>query len=439
MKNGIHAARRERFMRAMGGGVAILKTHTMKHRTADQEYFFRANSDFLYLTGLREPESIAVFTPEGKKERFTLFVRPKDRTREIWEGRRLGPEAARRTLGADAAHPIEKFGEIFPKLLSDSGRFFHKLGLDEEFDRSILRALDMQSKLRRRGGKVMTGILDPTVLTNKMRLLKDRTEMALMQKAADVTAAGHRAALEMLRPGLMEYEIDAELNYHYRKNGAMGSAYPAIVASGVNACILHYQENDRRMKDGELLLVDSGAEYAHYSCDVTRTWPVGGRFTKEQRAIYDLVLEAQEAVIRMVRPGMLYPKMHERTIEVITRGLRRLGLLRGGLKGLIKKKKFFAFFMHGTGHWLGLDTHDECPYGEGGKPVRLEEGMVFTVEPGIYVNPDLKGVPKRWKGIGVRIEDDVVVTSKGCRVLTAAIPKDPDAIEGIMAAARSGR
>ena len=312
-----------------------------------------------------------------------------------------------------------------------------ELGLDPDFDKTVLGALDAQSRLRRRGGVVVKGILDPTVLTNEMRLIKDADELRLLQRAADITAEGHLAALRAVRPGRWEYEIDAILNYHYRFNGAMGSAYPAIVASGANACILHYQENDRRMRDGDLLLIDSGAEHEFYSCDVTRTWPVGGRFSKEQRAIYDLVLSAQEAVIGMVRPGVRYTAMHEKTIDVITRGLRALGLLRGSTRSLIKKKKYADFFMHGTGHWLGLDTHDECPYAENGKPLRLRAGMVFTVEPGIYINPDLR-VPKRWKGIGVRIEDDVRVTGNGRRVLTAAIPKRPEEIEAFMADPRNG-
>lgn len=416
-------------MRAMGGGTAVLKTHTVKHRTADQDYVFRANSDFFYLTGLREPEAVAVFTPEAKRK-LTLFVRPKDRLREIWEGRRLGPAGARRLTGADAVHTIGDFEKVFPSLISSSGTFYHKLGLDPEFDKIVLGALDAQSKLRRRGGVVVKGILDPTVLTNEMRLIKDAAERKLLQRAADITAEGHRAALRAVRPGRWEYEIDAILNFHYRFNGAMGSAYPAIVASGENACILHYNENDRRMRAGELLLIDSGAEHEFYSCDVTRTWPVSGRFSREQRAIYDLVLSAQEAVICMVRPGVRYAALHEKTIETITRGLRALGLLRGSVSSLIKRKKYADFFMHGTGHWLGLDTHDECPYGP---TLRLAPGMVFTVEPGIYINPDLR-VPKRWKGIGVRIEDDVLVTRDGRRVLTAAIPKRADEIEAFMAA-----
>jgi Xaa-Pro aminopeptidase len=429
----LFARRRRRFLRLIRGGAAVLKTHSVKHRTADQDYVFRANSDFYYLTGLREPESIAVFAPEQKRQKFTIFVRPKDRAREIWDGRRLGPEAARRVVGADAAFPIARFVEELPGLLNHSGKFYHKLGLDPEFDAAILRILDAQNKLRRKGGKVMSGVLDPTFVTNRMRLIKDREELKLMQRAADITAAGHRAALRALRPGLWEYEIDAILNFHYRRLGAMGSAYPAIVASGANACILHYQENNRRMKAGDLLLIDSGAEYEFYSCDVTRTFPVSGRFTPEQRAIYDVVLAAQRAVIRMVRPGLRYSKLHERTIQVIVRGLKRLGLLHGPESRIIKKKEYFKFFMHGTGHWLGLDTHDECPYVEDGRPIRLEPGMVFTVEPGVYVHEDVRGVPKRFKGIGVRIEDDVLVTNGSPRVLTAAIPKDPNEIEAFMA------
>ncbi len=427
----LYARRRRRFLREMKEGTAVLQTHTVKRRTADQDHVFRANSDFYYLTGLREPEAIAIFAPEQKKQKFTLFVRPKDRTREIWEGRRLGPEAAKRAIGADATFPVDRFGEIFPKLLGTSETFYHKLGLDPDLDATILKLLDAQSRLRRRSGQVMKGILDPTFLTNRMRLVKDRTELAILQRAADITAEAHRAALQMVRPGIMEYELDALLNYHFRKNGAMGSAYPAIVASGPNACILHYLENDRKLRRGELVLIDSGAEYEFYSCDVTRTWPVNGTYTKEQRAIYEIVAAAQNAVIRMVRPGRRYSTLHQKSIEIITRGLKDLGLLKGSVRSLIKKKKFLDFFMHGTGHWLGLDAHDECPYVEDGKSVRLEPGMVFTVEPGIYIHGDLR-VPKRWKGIGVRIEDDILVTRNGHRVLTAAIPKDPDEVEALM-------
>lgn len=429
--NGGYEKRRRRFLREIGRGVAILKTHSVKHRSADQSYVFRANSDFYYLTGLDEPESIAVFAPEQKKK-FVIFVRPRDRAREIWDGRRLGPQRARRRLGADAAYPVTDFEKVLPTLLGQSETIYHRFNLDPDFDRNLLRILEAHAAAHRRQGYRLKGILDPTVLTNRMRLIKDPDEIRLLQRAADITAEAHRAALLALRPGLWEYEIDALLNYHYRRNGANGSAYPAIVASGPNACILHYHENNRRLQRGDLVLIDSGAEYRYYACDVTRTWPVSGRFTREQRAIYNIVLAAQESVIRMVRPGLPYPRMHEKTVDVLTRGLKDLGLLRGSLRRLIKKKQYMDFFMHGTGHWLGLDTHDECPYREEGKPVRLQPGMVFTVEPGLYVHEDL-AVPRRWKGIGVRIEDDVLVTRGGARVLTRAIPKDPDEIEQLLA------
>ncbi len=429
----VHARRRARFLREIAGGAAIFRTNTIKLRNIHHEYLFRPESDLVYLTGCDEPEAIAVLAPRQKKK-FHLFLRPADPKEEVWTGRRPALAEARRRWRADAVHTLDEFDEMLPKLLDHTGRLYYRVGVDPEFDARILEMVRRLRPLARRGVAAPTELHDPHTVLQWMRLRKSREEIALMERAAEITAEGHLAALDALRPGMFEYEIEALIGYHFRRHGARAHAYLPIVAAGNNATVLHYNDNDQRIRDGDLVLIDCGAEYDFYACDITRTLPANGVYSPEQRALYEVVLRANRAVVRAARPGSTIPKLQERATRVIAEGLVALGVLRGRATAAIRKRAHERYYMHGVGHWLGLDTHDACAYRTpAGKPVRLEPGMVMTVEPGIYIARDDRKAPKRYRGIGIRIEDNILITPRGNRVLTDAVPREPDEIEARMA------
>lgn len=425
------------FMRRMEpGSVAIIPAAREVTRSHDTEYRFRQDSDFYYLTGFREPDAVAVVAPAREKP-FTLFVRPRDREKEIWNGRRAGVEGARERYGADEAFPVEEFDAKLTELLDGAGSLYYRLGGGHaELDQTLIRQLSRMRMMGRRGVRAPQTIIDPGTLIHEMRLVKSDEEVALMQRSADIAAEAHREAMASARPGMKEYEIDALIEYVFRRSGAAAPAYNSIVGSGVNATILHYVDNDAELKDGDLLLIDAGAEYEGFASDITRTFPVGGRFTEAQRDIYQLVLDCQEECVRLVKPGVTLEAMHQRSVEILTEGMVRLGLLRGDVAKLIEEEQYKKFYMHRLGHYLGMDVHDAGAYHKEGQPRPVEPGMVMTVEPGIYVAEDAEDIPDKYRGIGVRIEDDVLVTPDGYRVLTDKAPKQVAEIEALMAEGR---
>jgi Xaa-Pro aminopeptidase len=428
----VYAARREAVARALGGAVAVIPAAPHATRNADTEYEYRQHSDFYYLTGLNEPEAVLVIAPHATDGRDALFLRPRDRMAEIWTGKRVGVEGAVADFGLDIAYPIEELAAKLPDYLVGALSLHYSLGANEALDRIVMEAVKAARYRVRRGGKAPLSYVEPGTIVHELRLHKTAEEIAIMRRAAAATRAGHEAGMRATRPGLWEYELEAIIEYNYRAAGAQDVAYPSIVAGGVNATILHYNTNRSELRDGELVLVDSGAELDVYACDVTRTWPVNGRFSPEQGALYDIVLAAQKAGIEQVRPGRSYNAYHEAAVRVLTEGLVDVGLLSGSLDELIEKNKYFDFYPHRTGHWIGLDVHDVGRYKTDDDEYRaLEPGMVMTVEPGLYVQPDLD-VPERWKGIGIRIEDDVLCTNGDPDVITAAIAKEPGDIEALV-------
>ena len=422
------------FMRRMEpNSVAIIPAAREVTRSNDTEYRFRQNSDFYYLTGFGEPDAVAVVAP-SREAPYTLFVRPRDREKETWTGRRAGVEGARESYGADAAFPVEEFQEKLAELLGGAHVLYYRLGDgNPELDQAVIRQLARMRALGGRKASPPRTITDPGALLHEMRLVKSGDEIALMQRAADIAAEAHREAMRAARPGMKEYEIEALIEYVFRRSGAAGPAYNTIVGSGANATILHYVTNDATLRDGDLLLIDAGAEYAGFASDITRTFPVNGRFTGPQRDLYRLVLECQEECIRMVAPGASLEETHRRSVEILTEGMVRLGLLEGEVGRLIEEEQYKKFYMHRLGHYLGMDVHDVGAYRRDGRPRPFEPGVVVTIEPGIYVAEDAEGVPDEYRGLGVRIEDDVLVTPEGRRVLTDKAPKQIEEIESLMA------
>lgn len=421
------------FMRRMDqNSVAIIPSARETTRSNDTHYRFRQDSDFLYLTGFDEPDSIAVIAP-GRKQKYTLFVRPRDPAQEIWVGRRAGVEGAKSEQGADEAFPIAEFDEKLLDLLDGAKVLYYRLGVNEEMDKQLIAKIASVRTLNRKPIEVPQTIIDPATLVHEMRVVKSDEEIEIMQTAADIAAEAHVEAMKAVRPGMKEYEVEALIEQIFRRRGAAGPAYTSIVGAGANATVLHYINNDGELRDGELLLVDAGAEYKGYASDITRTFPVNGRYSQAQREIYDLVLKAQMACVDMVRPGTTHEQLKQQSIEVLTEGMAELGLLRGNPSKLIKEKKYEQFYMHGLGHMLGIDVHDVGAYYQNKQSRALEPGVVMTVEPGIYVAPDTKDVPEKYLGIGVRIEDDVLCTNNGPRVLTTKVPKQADEIEALMA------
>lgn len=430
------------FMRRMDpNSVAIIPAAREAVRSHDTSYRYRQNSDFFYLTGLEEPEAIAVIAP-AQKQKFTLFVRPRDPERAIWDGYRAGVEGAKNDYSADEAFPVSEFDEKLPEILDGPKSLYYAFGhANAEMDQKIIRQLTLMRETNRRPLEPPQTIIDPTSILHEMRVFKSDEEIEIMQTAADIAAEAHVEAMKSVRGGMKEYEVEALIEAVFRRHGAAGPSYTSIIGSGTNATVLHYITNMDTLKDGDLLLVDAGAEYQGYASDITRTFPINGKFSKAQREIYDLVLKCQMSCIDMVRPGVRLEDLKTHSIEILTEGLASLGLLKGDPKKLIEEKKYMQFYMHNLGHFLGIDVHDAGRYYFNGESRPAEPGMVMTIEPGIYVSPNTSNIPEgfnqnvpaQYLGIGVRIEDDVLVTEKGARVLTHKVPKDPGEIEALMA------
>lgn len=429
------------FIEAIGkDAIAIIPAAHETRRSYDTEYKFRQDSDFYYLTGFPEPDAIAVITPSKKKNQFQLFVRPRDAAMETWFGRREGVDGAVKNYAADKAYSVEKFAETLPKLLDGHDKLYYRFGVDKELDLQILSYLTTQRVRRIKTPYPPHTIIDPTILIHEMRLHKTEDEVELMQKAADITADAHILAMQSAKGGMNEAQIEAIIEHHFRMNGANGVSYNSIIGGGENATILHYVENNRDLKDGDLLLIDAGCEYQGYAADITRTFPINGKFTQAQRDVYDTVLEVEIACLEATKKGNTIKQRQDLSIELLTEGMKKLGLLKGKTKDLIKKKSYLKYYMHGVGHYLGLDVHDAGRYftDQGAKNSRpFEAGMVLTVEPGLYIPPDDKDAPAKYRGIGVRIEDDVLVTEEGNVNLTAKCPKQAEEIEEVIAKAKS--
>ncbi len=434
MKQTEFARRRKQLMRIMGpGGIAILPAAPIRIRNRDVHYAYRQDSDFFYLTGFNEPEAVAVLVPGRKQAEYVLFCRDRDPTKETWDGSRAGPEGATSDFGADDAFPIDDIDDILPGLLERSERVYYTMGSDASFDQSVIGWVNKLREQSLNGVHTPQEFIALDHFLHDMRLFKSRAEITAMRRAIKISVGGHLRAMRVCRPGLIEHEIQAELAHEFQKHGA-DWAYHPIVGGGVNACVLHYIDNSDQLADGDLLLIDAGCELDCYAADITRTFPVNGRFNDSQRAIYEVVLEAQHAAIEAVQVGKHWNEPHDAAVRVITKGLKKLGLLEGSLRKLIKDGAYKSFFMHRTGHWLGMDVHDVGDYRVDDEWRVFEPGMAMTVEPGIYVGPAAKGVANKWRGIGVRIEDDVVVTKNGPDVMTRALPKEPAEIEAVMAA-----
>ena len=422
----------EEFMRRMAPkSVAIIPGAHDTRRSNDTHYRFRQDSDFFYLTGFEEPDALAVIKPEAEKK-YTLFVRPRDPEREIWDGRRAGVEGALSEFGADESFPIAEFSSKLAEFLDGADVLYYRLGMDRDLDDTIINVISRMRALNRKPIHPPQTIVDPATIVHEMRVLKSPEEIEIMQAAADIAAEAHCEAMKAVRPGMQEYQIEALIEQIFRRHGASAPAYTSIVGGGPNATVLHYINNDGELRDGELVLLDAGAEYKGYASDITRTFPINGRYTQAQRDIYDLVLKAQMACVEMVRPGVTHDQLKQHSIEVLTEGMVELGLLEGETEDLIKEKKYEKFYMHGLGHMLGIDVHDVGRYYYGKESRALEPGVVMTVEPGIYIAPDTKDVPEKYLGIGVRIEDDVLCTNNGPRVLTTKVPKRAEEIEQLM-------
>jgi len=423
--------RREILSRHLKGGVAIVPTAPERMRNRDSDYPYRFDSYFYYLTGFGEPESVFVLVG-GKNPRAILFCREKNPERELWDGVRCGPRAARKTYGFDETWPIETLDEKLPQLMANKDSVYYPTGMDASWDTRVIGWVNQVRGQARSGVSAPGDIRDIRVILDEMRLIKDDHEIGVMRRAAAISAAAHCRAMQATRPGRMEFEIEAELLHEFRRNGSQFPAYSSIVAGGANACILHYRENDARLKRGDILLIDAGCELDGYASDITRSFPVDGRFSKAQREIYELVLAAQAAAIASVRPGKSWQAPHDAAVRVLVRGFIKLGLCKGSVSDVIASGDYRRFYMHRTGHWLGLDVHDAGEYKQGGAWKTLQPGMVLTVEPGCYIRP-APNVPKQYWNIGIRIEDDVLVTKTGCEVITAAAPKTVAQIEALMA------
>jgi Xaa-Pro aminopeptidase len=429
------------FIEAIGkDSVAIIPAAHEVTRSYDTEFKFHQDPDFFYLTGFPEPDAIAVIAPANKKNPFTLFVRPRDPLMETWYGRREGVEGAMKNYAATKALPIEKFQTELPKLLNGSEKLYYRFGVDNKLDQQILQYLSAQRFRRLKTPYPPHTIVDPTVLIHEMRLHKTPEEVEVMQKAADIAAEAHVLAMKSTSPGMNESQIEAVIEHHLRMNGAAGVSYNSIIGGGANATILHYVENNAPLRDGDLLLIDAGAHYQGYASDITRTFPVNGRFTKAQREVYDTVLEVEIACLEFTRKGNTVKQRQDLSIEMLTEGLKKLGILKGDTQDLIKNKKYEKYYMHGVGHYLGLDVHDAGRYftdaqAKNSRP--FEPGMVLTVEPGLYIPPDDADAPEKYRGIGIRIEDDVLVTEDGNVNLTAKCPKQAEEIEDLMSGGKN--
>jgi Xaa-Pro aminopeptidase len=426
--------RRRQLMRMIGkDGIAILPAAPTRRRNGDVEFAYRQDSHFYYLTGFTEPDAVAVMAPGRSQGEYLLFVREHDPVREAWDGPRAGPDGVVGTFGADDAFPIEDIDEILPGLMENRRRIFYSMGAHEEFDPRVIGWVNELRVQASQGSTAPQEFVALSHILDDLRLYKSRGEQAALRRSAAIAVGAHRRAMRFARPGRMEYEVMAEVLHEFRSHNADLAYYP-IVGGGPNACVMHYRDNDKELRDGDLLLLDAGCESDYYASDITRTFPVSGRYTGVQRAVYEVVLEAQTAAIAKVRAGNPWNDPHDEAVRVVTAGLVRLGLLKGSSSRLIREEAYREFFNHRTGHWLGLDVHDVGDYKVGGEWRILEEGMALTVEPGIYVRPSA-GTPKEFWNIGVRIEDDVIVTGGAPEVLSAMLPRDPDEIERLVQSA----
>ncbi len=431
MNNKEFERRRKQLMRMVGvGGIAILPAAPVRMRSRDVEHRYRQDSDFYYLTGFAEPDAVAVLVPGREQGEYLLFCRDRDPDKELWDGGRAGQDGAVSNYGAADAFPIDDIDEIIPGLIEGCARVYYTMGMYSDFDTRIADWVNSLRSGTSRGVHTPQEFVALDHLLHDMRLYKSRSEISAMRKSAKVAVAAHKRAMRMVRPGLREYEVEAEFRHEFRRNGAWTS-YNPIVAGGRNACTLHYVDNGEVLEDGDLLLIDAGCELDYYASDVTRTFPVNGRFSPEQRAVYEIVLEAQLAAIETIVKGNHWNDPHDAAVKVITRGLKKIGLLDGTIPKLIRDGAYRPYFMHRTGHWIGMDVHDVGDYKVGDEWRVLETGMVTTVEPGIYL-AGKRDIPKAFRNIGVRIEDDVAVTSKGPDVLSKGLAKDPDEVEALM-------
>ncbi len=428
------ARRRRQLMHMMGeNSIAILPAAPVIKRNRDVEYHYRPDSDFYYITGFPEPEAVAVLIPGRSHAEYVLFCRERDADKERWYGPRAGHAGAVDLYEADDAFPVGDLDDILPRMLEQCERVFYAMGCNLDLDR---RMSEWISQIRNSSRSGEPGPLEFIALDHylhDMRLYKGRSEIKQMRTAARISAQAHKRVMRACRPGMKEYQLEAEFIHECSRKGARYQAYPAIFGSGRNGCVLHYIDNDAELKDGDLLLVDAGCEYNYYASDITRTFPVNGVFSKPQKLLYELVLKAQEAAIRQVKPGNHWNDPHDAAVKVVTKGLMELGLLKGRVSTLLKKEAYKEFYIHRTGHWLGMDVHDVGDYRVDGESRLLEPGMALTIEPGIYIPAQSKGVAKKWWDIGIRIEDDVVVTKDGCDVLSKDAPKAVEEIEAVMA------
>ncbi len=426
--------RRRQLMRMVGeDAIVILPSAPPRIRSNDTHYNYRQDSDFWYLSGFPEPDAVLVLVPGRAHGEALLFCRERNPERETWDGARAGTEGAVATHGFDDAYPITDLDDILPGLLEGRTRVYYHFGRDTEFDLKLIGWVNRVRMQVKQGAQPPHEFLELGHYLHELRLFKSAAEIRLMKRAAQIAAEAHVVAMQTTRPGMHEYEVEAAIQHHFRRNDAQ-LAYESIVGGGANACVLHYIENKSVLRDGDLLLIDAGAEYRNYASDITRTFPVNGRFSKEQRAIYQLVLDAQNAAMQKARVGQTYDAGHDAAVATLTEGLLKLGLLKGTLEKNLETGDYKRFYMHKTGHWIGLDVHDVGEYRVDGEFRELEAGMVFTIEPGLYIAPGSKGVAAKWQGIGVRIEDDVLVTKDGHEVLTAGVPKEIDEVEALIAA-----
>ena len=425
-------AQRQQLMASLPeGSVALLFAARECTRSNDTEYHFRQNSDFFYLTGFNEPDALLVLRP-GQTPESVIFVRPTDKLAEIWHGRRLGVDAAPEALQLDAAFSVEQMAELLPDLVNGADTLAWLPGQEGYSDEAVSALMATLRAGFRQGRRAPTQQLDLRAQLHEMRLHKSDAEVAVMARAGEISAKAHVRAMQACRPGLFEYQLEAEINHECAMHGARFMAYNSIVGGGDNACILHYTENESQLKDGDLVLIDAGCELEGYAADITRTFPVNGRFSEEQKAIYALVLEAEKTAIAMIKPGVSIKEANDQVLKIMVSGLVELGLLQGEVEELIEQDAHKAFYMHGLGHWIGIDVHDVGDYHTAERTRPLEPGMVLTIEPGLYIGPDAEVDPK-WRGIGIRVEDDVLVTEEGHRVLTGDVPKEIDEIEALMA------
>lgn len=432
MKQAEFHGRRKQLMQMVGqDGVAILPAAPVRMRSRDVEYRFRQDSDFYYLTGFAEPDAVAVLVPGRQNGEFLLFCRERDPAKELWDGSRVGPEGAAERVGADDAFPIDDIDDILPGVIESCKRVYYTMGMYSDFDTRIAEWINSLRSRESKGVHTPREFVALDHLLHDMRLYKSRAEISAMRKSAKVAVKAHERAMRRAQAGMYEYEIEAEFRHEFRRSDAWVS-YSPIVGSGANSCTLHYVDNNCQLADGDVLLIDAGCELDYYASDITRTIPVNGKFSPAQKAVYEIVLEAQLLAIEKTRKGNAWNEPHDAAVEVITRGLKKLRLLDGSMQALIKERAYREFFMHRTGHWLGMDVHDVGDYKVGDQWRQLEPGMVTTVEPGIYI-PARSQVPSRYRNIGVRIEDDVLVTANGADVLSKGLAKDPDAIEELMA------